>query len=104
MSEVIEVTGKILVEIRDEIKKTRKELQGEIKKTRKELQGEIKKTRKDLQVKIEDTNKHLGALTEDVSGIKADINAIWGFFQKDVIRLADRVERIEHKLDLPPMV
>ena len=93
MSEVIEVTGKILVEIRDEIKKTRKE-----------LQGEIKKTRKDLHVKIDDTNKHLGALTEDVSGIKADINAIWGFFQKDVIRLADRVERIEHKLDLPPMV
>jgi len=61
VTEVIEVTGKILYEIRDEIKKNR---------------VEIEKNREEI-VK---TNQRL-------DGVAGDIKAIWGFMQKDMMEV-----------------
>jgi len=81
MAEVVEVTGKILFEIRDEIKKT----QEEIKKTRTELKGEI------------------AELKEEIAEVKTDVKAMWGFFQKDLMDLADRladIQDLKHRVEI----
>ena len=73
MAEVIEVTGKILFEIRDEIKNTRIELKQEIEKTNQRLDG---------------VEKNISEMKEDIAGIRTDIKAIYGFFQQDMMKLA----------------
>ena len=73
MAEVIEVTGKILFEIRDEIKNTRIELKQEIEKTNQRLDG---------------VEKDISEMKEDIAGIRTDIKAIYGFFQQDMMKLA----------------
>jgi septal ring factor EnvC (AmiA/AmiB activator) len=78
MPEPIEITGKILFEIRDELKKTREELKGEIAQT----------------------NQGLDRVEQTLDDLRQDVKAIHGFLQRDLMALADRVARIERHLHL----
>ncbi|MEW6667002.1 MAG: hypothetical protein AB1512_17505 [Thermodesulfobacteriota bacterium] len=85
MAEVIEVTGKILFEIRDEIRQTRKDLQEEIR---------------GVKVQVAGLDERLTHMEGDIQDIKQDLKAIHGFLQRDIMALADRVGRIERHLHL----
>jgi uncharacterized coiled-coil DUF342 family protein len=74
MADVIEVTGKILFEIRDEIR--------------------------GLKANITELNSSITELKQDLKEMKHDLKAVHGFLQSDIISLANRVGRIEGHLHL----
>ena len=92
-----DVTTKVLVEIRDEIRATRTELKAELATTRTELKGEIAKTNERLdRVERRQVEGEMRLATELVAvrGTLQDVHTLL----KDRFDLRDRVDKCERDI------